>query len=105
MEKWTQEQYEHALREKKQQAHDEMKLYIVINAKELQDECEPGSKNLSAVCKAMLNVMLEGDGFEVEPKIKSKIAGKLSVRYYTDNLSPQRRTYAQAMADAASSLS
>lgn len=99
MEKWTQEQYEQVLRDKKQAAHDEMKLYISINAKELQEECEPGRKNLSAACKAMVNLMLEGDMFEVEPKIKSRIAGKLTVRYYVDNLSPDRRTYAQALAD------
>ncbi len=99
MEKWTQEQYEQVLREKKQSAHDALNLYIEINAKELQDECEPGSKNLSCACKAILAQMLEGDGFVVEPKVKSKIAGKLTVRYYVDNLSPERRTYVEAMAD------
>lgn len=99
MEKWTQEQYEQRLKEMKQNAHDAMELYIAVNAKELQDACEPGSKNLSAACKAMLAQMLEGDRYEVEPKIRSKIAGKLTVRYYVDNLDPSRRTYAQAMAD------
>lgn len=100
MEKWTQEQYEQYLKEKKQAAHDALNLYIEVNAKELQDECEPGSKNLSSACKAMLAQMLEGDGFVVEPKVKSRIAGKLTVRYYVDNLSPERRTWLEAQADA-----
>ena len=91
MEKWTQEQYARVLKNKKQSAHDEMKLYILINAKDLQEECEPDSKNLSAVCAAMLDEMLEGDTIEQEPKTKSKVAGKLTVRYYVDNLSPFRR--------------
>ncbi len=95
MEKWTQDQYEQTLARKKQEAHDAMQLYILVNAKDLQDECEPGVKNLSAACKAMLNQMLEGDGFEVEPKVRSRIAGKLTVRYYVDNLDPSRRTYAE----------
>lgn len=99
MEKWTQEQYAALLQEKKQQAHDRMWLYIDVNAKELLDECEPKTKNITSVCKAMLEGMLEGDQFVVEPKIKSRIAGKLTVRYYTDNLSPQRRTWVQAQAD------
>ncbi len=36
----------------------------------------------------------------VEPKIRTKVAGALTVRYYVDNLSPERRTYAQAQLDA-----
>lgn len=101
MEKWTQEQYEQFLRSRKQDAHDAMNLYIEVNARDLQDECEPGCKNITPACKAMLSCMLEGDGFVVEPKVKSRIAGKLTVRYYVDNLSPERRTYADVMAEAA----
>lgn len=100
MEKWTQEQYEHYMRQKKQQAHDALNLYIDVNAKDLQNECEPGSKNITAACKAMLAVMLEGDGFVVEPKVRSRIAGKLTIRYYVDNLSPWRRTWVQAQEEA-----
>lgn len=99
MEKWTQEQYEQYLKTRKQNAHDALNLYIEVNAKEMQDECEPGSKNLSCACKAMLAQMLEGDCFVVEPKVKSGIAGKLTVRYYVDNLSPERRTWEEAQAD------
>ena len=47
----------------------------------------------------MLAQMLEGDCFVVEPKVKSRIAGKLTVRYYVDNLSPERRTWEEAQAD------
>lgn len=95
MDKWTRTQYEEFLDRKKQQAQQNGQLYIIVNARELQDECEPGGKNLAAVCKAMLARMLEGDSFEVEPKMPSKVAGKLSVRYYVDNLDPTRRTLAQ----------
>lgn len=48
----------------------------------------------------MVASMLEGDGYIVEPKIRTKVAGALTVRYYVDNLSPERRTYAQAQLDA-----
>ena len=94
MAKWTQEQYAEYIQAKKQEAHDKMWLYIEVSASELLEECEPGVKNLSACCKAMLDAMLEGDGFIVEPKVKSKIAGKLMIRYYVDNLHPSRRKYA-----------
>ena len=41
-----------------------------------------------------MDAMLEGDYFVVEPKNKSKCAGTLTVRYYVDNLSPQRKKWA-----------
>ncbi len=100
MEKWTQEQYATRILEQKQEAHDKMWLYIELNAKDFMNECEPGVKNLSSSCKAMVAAMLEGDGYIVEPKIRTKVAGALTIRYYVDNLSPERRTYAQAMAQA-----
>ena len=98
MEKWTQDQYAARIQELKQEAHDKMWLYIELNAKEFMTECEPGVKNLASCCKAMLAAMLEGDGFIVEPKIRTKVAGALTVRYYVDNLSAERRTYAEANA-------
>lgn len=52
-------------------------------------------ENLEACCNAMLESMLEGDNFIVEPKVKTKIAGKLTVRYYVDNLHPGRRKYSE----------
>ena len=42
----------------------------------------------------MLASMLEGDTFVTEPKVRSRIAGTLTIRYYVDNLSPERRTWA-----------
>ena len=71
MEKWTQEQYAARLQEMKQEAHDKMWLYIEVNAKEFMNECEP--------------------------KIRTKVAGTLTVRYYVDNLHPGRRKYADVM--------
>jgi hypothetical protein len=98
MEKWTVEQYDSRIRDMKQEAHDKMWLYIELNAKEFMNDCEPEVKNLNSCCKAMLNNMLEGDGFIVEPKIRTKIAGALTIRYYVDNLSADRRTYKEALA-------
>ena len=76
MEKWTQEQYAARLQEMKQEAHDKMWLYIEVNAKEFMNECEPGVKNLANCCKAMLDAMLEGDGFIVD--------GELAFRCWAD---------------------
>lgn len=98
-EKWTQEQYAIRLQEMKQEAHDKMWLYIEVNAKEFNEQCEAKVKNLTPCCKAMLEAMLEGDGFIVEPKIRTKVAGSLTVRYYVDNLHPSRRTYKEALED------
>ena len=98
MEKFTIEDYRERLVAKKQDAHNKEWLYIEINAKELIEEYEPGVKNVNAACKAMLEVMLEGDYFVVEPKSKSKCAYALTIRYYVDNLSPERKTYAEANA-------
>ena len=100
MEKWSETQYTQYLREMKQTAHDKMWLYIDVNAKDLMEECEPGVKNLTTCCKAMTDLMLEGDSFLVEPKIKTKVAGKLTIRYFVDNLHPSRRTWQQAEAAA-----
>lgn len=43
----------------------------------------------------MTDEMLEGDTFEVKPKVRTNIAGKLTVRYYVDNLHPGRRKYTE----------
>lgn len=95
MEKWTMETYASCIQDKKQVAHDKQWLYIELNAKDLLQECEPGVKNQIVCCKAMLDAMLEGDCFIVEPKNKSKCAGTLTIRYYVDNLSPERRKYSE----------
>ncbi|MCF0259120.1 MAG: hypothetical protein HUJ54_04605 [Erysipelotrichaceae bacterium] len=96
MTKWTAEQYARELQERKQTAHDKMWLYIDVNAKEFMEECEPGVKNPEACCQAMTELMLEGDRFLHEPKPLNKPSGKLTVRYFVDNLHPSRRTWAQA---------
>lgn len=83
------------IQNKKQVAHDKQWLYIEVNAKDLLEECEPDVKNQNVCCKAMLDAMLEGDGFIVEPKNKSKCAASLTIRYYVDNLSPERRKYSE----------
>ena len=80
---------------KKGEAHAMDWLFIEINAGDLLTEIEAGVDNLSSTCKAMLETMLEGDCFVVEPKKKSKVDESLTVRYYCDNLSEERRKYFQ----------
>lgn len=95
MEKLQLEDYRNYLQVKKQEAHNKQWLYIEVNAKDLLEEYEPGVKNQNVCCKGMLDAMLEGDGFIVEPKNKSKCAASLTIRYYVDNLSPERRKYSE----------
>lgn len=93
--KWIKQQYIDVIQDRKVQAHHKQWLYIELNAKELLEECEPGVRNINICCKAMLDSMLEGDRFIVEPKNRSKCAGILTIRYYVDNLSPERRKYSE----------
>lgn len=95
MKKLQVEDYRNCLQEKKQEAHNKQWLYIEVNAKDLLEECEAGVKNQNACCKGMLEAMLEGDGFIIEPKNKSKCSASLTIRYYVDNLSPERRKYSE----------
>lgn len=95
MAKLEKKDYTERLENKKVEAHNKQWLYIEVNAKDFLEECEPGVKNLNTCCKAMLDAMLEGDGFIVEPKNKSKCAGTLTIRYYVDNLSPERKKWAE----------
>lgn len=90
--------YMDKIQEKKWNAHNNNVLYIEVNAKDLLEEFEPGVKNQKVCCKAILNSMLEGDCYVCEPKNKTKVSFKLTVRYYCDNLDPSRRTYAEANA-------
>lgn len=87
------QEYEDIIRWKKGEAHAINQLYIEVNAKDLLTEVEAGVNNLSTVCKAILNCMLEGDGFIVEPSGKTKVSETLTVRYYCDNLAESRKKY------------
>ena len=95
MEKKTIANYIDIINQKKWDAHNAQWLYIDINAKELLAEAEPKVNNLTTVCKAMMEIMLEGDRFMNLPKVKTKIGGVLTVRYYCDNLAPERRKYSE----------
>lgn len=95
MAKWEMQNYLDYLQNKKEEAHNKQWLYIEVNAKDLLEECEPSIKNQSVCCKAMLDAMLEGDGFIVEPKSKNKCSASLTIRYYVDNLSSERRKYSE----------
>ncbi len=85
--------YEDVINWKKGEAHAMDWLYIEINAGDLLTEVEAGVDNLDTCCKAILNCMLEGDGFIVEPSEEDKVSDRLTVRYYCDNLSADRRKY------------
>lgn len=86
-------EYEDIINWKKGEAHAMDWLYIEINAGDLLTEVEAGVDNLSATCNAILNCMLEGDGFIVDPAEENKVSESLTVRYYCDNLSPERKKY------------
>ena len=87
------QEYKDVINWKKGEAHAMDWLYIEINAGDLLTEVEAGVDNLTATCTAILNCMLEGDGFIVEPAEENKVSDTLTVRYYCDNLSEDRRKY------------
>ncbi len=91
--KRTVKDYEDIINWKKGEAHAMDWLYIEINAGDLLTEVEAGVDNLSATCNAILNCMLEGDTFIVEPAEENKVSDTLTVRYYCDNLSEFRKKY------------
>lgn len=85
--------YEDIINWKKGEAHAMDWLYIEVNAGDLLTEVEAGVDNLSSTCEAILNCMLEGDSFIVEPTEADKVNSSLTVRYYCDNLSEDRKKY------------
>ena len=91
--KRTVKDYEDIINWKKGEAQAMDWLYIEVNAGDLLTEVEAGVDNLETTCKAILNVMLEGDGFIVKPAEEDMVSTSLTVRYYCDNLSPDRRKY------------
>ena len=93
MEKLSQLQYSQIIKGRKFEAQQRGDLYIEMNCKELMEEVEPGAKNLTVCSKALLDELLEGDRILVAPKTKNKCGGALTVRYYCDNLSPERQKY------------
>ncbi len=74
---------------KKQEAHDKNWLYIEVNANDLNQELEE-LENLDEVCEAMADSLLEGDDILVDTEGPD---GDFTVRYYVDNLSPDRKKF------------
>ena len=70
-------------------------LYIEVKADDLLTEVEAGVDNLSTVCEAIQSCMLEGDTFVVDSAADGKVDPALTVRYYCDNLSPERKKYSE----------
>ena len=93
VEKKSVQHYEDVINWKKGEAHAMDWLYIEINAGDLLTEVEAGVDNLESACNAMLNCMLEGDGFMTDPDVENKVSADLTVRYYCDNLSEDRKKY------------
>ncbi len=85
--------YKDVINWKKWEAHNMDWLYIEINAGDLMTELEAGINNIANCCNAIKECMLEGDEFITEPKEADKIGTSLTVRYYCDNLSEERRKY------------
>ena len=90
--KKTAQEYKDVINWKKWEAHNMNWLYIEINAGDLMTELEAGVNNIKTVVEAILDSMLEGDTFIVESE---KPSTKLTVRYYCDNLSEERRKYSE----------
>lgn len=89
--KKTKQEYIDVINWKKWEAHHMDWLYIEINAGDLLTELEAGVSNIKCCTEAMVDCMLEGDAFIGETVRKSTKA--LTVRYYCDNLSPERKKY------------
>ena len=62
----------------------------------MNTEIEAGVANLKTCCEAIRECMLEGDEFIEEPARKT--GASLTVRYYCDNLSEDRRKYSEVNA-------
>lgn len=75
---------------KKGEAHAMDWLYIEVNAADLYAEIVDGT--LADACKAVLDTMLEGDTF-ITGDEKATNEATLTVRYYCDNLSEDRKSY------------
>ena len=86
------QEYKDVINWKKWEAHNMNWLYIEVNAGDLMQELEAGVNNIKTVTDAILDSMLEGDTFIVESE---KPNAKLTVRYYCDNLSEERRKYSE----------
>ena len=65
--------YEDIINWKKGEAHAMDWLYIEVNANDLLTEVEAGVDNLDTTCQAIMNCMLEGDVFVVEPTGANKV--------------------------------
>lgn len=91
--KKTIQEYMDVINWKKWEAHHMDWLYIEINAGDLLTELEAGVSNIKTCSEAMIECMLEGDAFIVEPT--KKASNSLTVRYYCDNLSPERKKYSE----------
>ncbi len=89
------QEYKDVINWKKWEAHNMDWLYIEINAGDLLTELEAGADNMNTCCEAILDCMLEGDGFIVEPKEADLVNPTLTVRYYCDNLSEDRKKFSR----------
>ncbi len=92
-EKLSLQKYKDVINWKKWEAHNAGWLYIEVNAGDLLTELEAGADNMAVSVEAIKDLMLEGDYFITEADDAS-----LSVRYYTDNLSDERRKYSEVNA-------
>ena len=91
--KKTVRSYKKMINDKKKEAHDKNWLYIELCAKDLIAEAEDEADNIKTVCRAMMETMLEGDGFIREPRTYDRIGHEMTVRYYCDNLDPSRAPF------------
>ncbi|MGN1389453.1 MAG: hypothetical protein ACI4WR_07370 [Bulleidia sp.] len=86
----SEEEYLDLINGKKWDANGKGWLYIEINAGDLLKEAEPGADNIQTAVSAVRDAMLEGDQY-----LNDSDSADLTVRYYCDNLSPERRKYSE----------
>lgn len=84
------EEYLGLINGKKWEANGKGWLYIEINAGDLLNEAEPCADNIQTAVNAVRDAMLEGDQY-----LNDSDSADLTVRYYCDNLSPERRKYSE----------
>ena len=89
------EEFERIIRFKKQEFSANGWNALEINAKDLMTSIGAGDEDLMAAVEAMQECMLEGDCFINDAGSGHRQCPELTVRYYCDNLSPDRRKYSE----------
>lgn len=89
----TKEDFETIIRFKKNEFHTSGWNALDINAGTLVELDGDSEDDIVPAVDAMRDCMLEGDCFLNDPGAQDRYKPELTVRYYCDNLSPNRKKY------------